>query len=366
MQMHQDETQNGMPESVLGEQDVRFHNIKNDPFEVYGLYRYREEPEYKRMPDEVANGTDICPNAKARYRDTAGGRIRFSSDSIYVAVHVKFSEIKAWSQMPLLNAAGCDLYIDDPETGTSRYVRPLAPGFDVIKTKEYSAIYKFKTRKLRYFTIHMPAYSSVTHFEVGLQADATLGEGMKYLDILPMVYYGSSITQGAAAGRPGMSFENIVSRRLRIDYINLGFAGGAKGEESLARYMATLPMSMFISDYDHNSAHDRELRATHQRLYDIIREKNPDIPYLILSRPDMDGDDYELNEKRRDVVIDTYRYARAKGDQNVYFIDGAEIFRGEHEFDCTADSVHPNDLGFSLMADAIIAAIKRMRIKKYV
>ena len=117
-------------------------------------------------------------------------------------------------------------------------------------------------------------------------------------------------------------------------------------------------MSAFVSDYDHNAPTPEHLEATHQRLYKIIRKSNPDIPYIMISKYDFDSD-YSTSIVRRNIIADTYRYARSMGDENVYFIDGAGIFRGPYEDMCTVDGCHPNDMGFALIADAIAAELKR-------
>ena len=69
----------------------------------------------------------------------------------------------------------------------------------------------------------------------------------------PVVYYGSSITQGGCASKPGSSYESILSRRFDCDYINLGFSGTAKGEDEIVDYIKGLEMSVFVMDYDHNA-----------------------------------------------------------------------------------------------------------------
>jgi hypothetical protein len=116
--------------------------------------------------------------------------------------------------------------------------------------------------------------------------------------------------------------------------------------------MASLKMLAFVSDYDHNAPDAKYLAETHCRLYKIIRASNPQIPYIMLSRPDYDVNVAESIE-RRDVIIDTYRYAREQGDKNVYYIDGEGIFRGPDEDLCTVDGSHPTDVGFLKMADAV-------------
>ena len=121
--------------------------------------------------------------------------------------------------------------------------------------------------------------------------------------------------------------------------------------------MATLPMSVFVSDYDHNSTVE-ELRQQHYKLYEIIRQKNPLIPYIMISRADFNKRTYEENLCRRNIVFESYRTAKSNKDENVYFIDGSGIFRTVNEDMCTVDGTHPNDYGFFLMADAIESELR--------
>ena len=214
------------------------------------------------------------------------------------------------------------------------------------------------SKKLRYFTINFPSYSGVDELLVGLSEDATLGEGLRYRDAAPILYYGSSITQGGCASRSGNIYQNVVCRRTNFDYINLGFSGNGRAEDAIVDYMASLDISAFVCDYDHNSPSRAHLSATHYKMYEKIRAAHPDIPYIMLSKCDLDND-YNSNLARREVVYESFCRARANGDKNVYYIDGASIFRGPYQNMCTVDSCHPNDLGFALMADAITAELER-------
>ena len=84
----------------------------------------------------------------------------------------------------------------------------------------------------------------------------------------------------------------------------------------------------------------------------------------MISKPDVATQSRESCIARRDIIINTYRYAREKGDKYVYFIDGETFFIGKNETDCTMDGVHPQDLGFSLMADKIESVMKRAMAAK--
>ena len=348
-------------ETKLALEDVKFYDVREDPFEVYGLYNYKKEPVFKRLPDEI--GLNVNHGVSHLYLDTAGGRVRFSTDSQYVAIKALVPSIYQTRTMSLISCAAFDIYVDDPVTGESRYRKCIGPTFE--STDSFEGVLHFNTRQLRYFTVCFPSYNHVDTLYIGLQQDATVGEGMKYKDIPPIVYYGSSITQGACACRPGNIYENIICRQLGIDYINLGFSGNGKAEDTIVDYMCTLPMSIFVSDYDHNAPNAEYLRNTHLKMYQKIRAAHPDIPYIMLSKPDYDNlQKLEENIDRLNVVCDTYRYAYEHGDRNVYYIDGSSIFRGPYEDMCTVEGTHPNDLGFALMADAIGATIRRSFTQK--
>jgi hypothetical protein len=185
---------------------------------------------------------------------------------------------------------------------------------------------------------------------------------MKYRDILLVVYYGSSITQGGCCSHPGNAYQAVVSRKLNVDFINLGFSGNARGEKVVAEYIASLPCSVFVLDYDHNAS-VAELRNTHYAFYEIVRKKNPDMPIVFMSRCDVDCAPHETDD-RRIIIAESLKKAREAGDRNVYFIDGAEVFKGHYEDMCTVDRCHPNDIGFMLMANAVEDQLIRILTKR--
>ena len=334
--------------------DADYYDVREEPFKVYGLYNYKIEPEFKRMPDEI--GLNVNDGVASLYKETSGGRIRFSTDSDVVILKAVMGRPHGFSHMPRTGAAGFDLYIDDPESG-SRYHRTFVPPFD-FDGGYASRIRLHGGRKHRYITINFPLYNAVKEVFIGVRKGLSVGEGLGYRNEKPVIYYGSSITQGGCASRPGNCYQNVISRRMGLDYINLGFSGSGCAEDNIVEYMSKLPMCAFVSDYDHNAPNVDHLSATHLNMYKKIREKNPTVPYIMISRYDFDCA-YDENILRRDVIYETYRYARQNGDENVYYIDGASVFRGPYEDMCTVDGTHPNDLGFALLADAIGAELKR-------
>ncbi|MBQ9761421.1 MAG: SGNH/GDSL hydrolase family protein [Clostridia bacterium] len=349
----------------IGEADAVFYDVMDEPFEKYGFYNCSREEGYKRLPDEIAQ--NVNAGVAELYRHTAGGRVRFSTDSRYIAIRVQMPKIHHHPHMPLSGGAGFDLYVDDPTTGDSRYCK--AKFFPQVGAKDgFVGKITFPTRKMRHFTLYFPNYNEVDAVYLGLQKDASLGGGVKYRNDAPVVFYGSSITQGGCASRPGNAYVNVVGRRLGLDILNLGFSGSGRGEDVIVDYMAKLPMSAFICDYDHNAPNAEHLKKTHLKLYRRIRAAHPDIPFVIMSKPDFN---FSLskpceNSLRRDVIYETYRQAILEGDENVYFVDGESLFCGKYEDMCTVDGTHPNDLGMALMADAVEATLRRILLCNYI
>ena len=203
--------------------------------------------------------------------------------------------------------------------------------------------------------MYFPLYNAVNSLEIGLDEQASVCEGKRYREIKPIVYYGSSITQGGCASRPDNCYQALISKWNNIDYINLGFSGCARGEEAIADYLPTIESSLFVCDYDYNANTPEDLEKTHYRLYERYRAVRPDTPILFISRPNFKGT--EEDKLREGVVCGTYERAKAQGDNNVYFLAGKTLFGPDRE-NCTVDGCHPNDLGFYRMAKKIYAKMK--------
>ncbi len=341
----------------ISDVDLSMYSVLKAPFSIYGCYRPYEMGCFMRMPDEIT--APIGESFVTLGHCSAGARVRFSTTSRHIAIRATYDHIYHCPHMPLTGSAGFDLYLDDPQTGISRYIRTFVPPVDVKEQGGYESVLKFNDEKLRHLTIHFPGYSAVKELWVGISPNAELGEGAPYRNVPPIVYYGSSITQSGCASRPGNSYENVISRNLGIDHLNLGFSGNGLGEASVARYIAKLPMTAFVYDYDHNAPDWEYLQKTHMDFYRIIREENPDLPIIMISKPDFRAPTgYNQSIKRRRVILDTYHYAREQGDENAYFIDGSSFFRGYHSEMTTVDGCHPNDLGFALMAEAIESELR--------
>lgn len=346
----EDIDKNLVVETTITEPDLVWFNVRELPFRLYGVMYDEKMGRYTRLPQERAEA--ISPNVSGSLnRCTAGGRVRFRTDSRYIAIRAVMQNGSPMCHMPLTGQSGFDLYRVE-QNGRDTYYRTFVPPRGM--TEGYSSAHWLDGTYTDY-TINFPLYDGVKELYVALKRNAHISEPTPYKIEKPVVYYGSSITQGGCASRPGNAYQAIISRRLSVDHVNLGFSGSAKGELAMAEYIATLDMSAFVLDYDHNTNNEDHLRETHEPFFKAVRAKNPDLPIIIVTAPNvlLKGDEkfsYGRFTARREIIRETFEHAVAAGDKNVYFIDGGELFEGEEWDACSVDGTHPNDLGFYRMA----------------
>ncbi len=338
-------------------QDLRWFNCQQDPFEVLGLAVCAGQ-RFWRLPEGIIHQVNDGVSSLAKH--TAGGRIRFRTDSSSVALRVKLLNTGAMSHMPLSGQSGCDIYLGSGKQ-ISYKMTAMPASAEVVA---YEAIC-YKSDLMEDVTVNLPLYNGVVAVYIGLNADSTTEKPTPYRVKLPVVYYGSSITQGGCASRPGNSYQGILSRWLDADHLNLGFSGSAKGERVLAEYIANLSMSAFVLDYDHNATTIEELEATHEPFFQIISNANPALPIIMVSKPDFERESpdqvYNAHNSRirREIIRRTYENAKASGRENVWFVDGETLFGTKGRDSCTVDGVHPNDLGFMRMAEGLYPVLKQ-------
>lgn len=338
----------------LKKEDLVWINARDPRFRLYGVFYNEEREGYFRLPESVAE--KVSPGVKSLSRHTAGGRIRFCTDSEYVAIGaVQKKPTGIMPHMAFLGSSGFDAYVFD--NGRYTFCGSFIPPVD--RGESYQSLLTFEGKELRDITINFPLYDRVDALFIGISRHAALSGAAEYALDKPIVYYGSSITQGGCASRPGTSYEAIISRDLNLDYVNLGFSGSAYAEQPMAEYLSSLDPCVYVLDYDHNAPNDAFLQKTHWPLYETIRLCHPEVPIVFVTRPDQPflKSKQELVKKNKAVILANYQRAVANKDRHVYYIDGNAFFSGYGLSDCTVDGTHPNDLGFYRMAKVIEATL---------
>lgn len=308
----------------------------------------REGRRYWRLPEALIDQINPGVSGVARY--PSGGRVRFATNSRRVALRAVVGPAGYVKNVGAIGKCGLSGYVD----GEWHYV--VYP--EAADAEEMTGACDLDG-KMHEHTVYLPLFTPLYDLMIGLEDGASLLPPAPYAVEPPIVFYGSSITNGASATHAGNAYVSIVCRRLNADFLNLGFSGSARGEENIARYIAGLRMSLFVMDYDHNAPDASHLLATHEPFFRIVRQAQPDLPILLLSKPDFDMAPAE-NARRREVIRRTFEHAQAAGDARVRFIDGETLFGTTERRDCLVDGIHPNDLGFRRMADAITPVLREL------
>ena len=316
-------------------ENIKWIKVDPETMDVYNV-----DKDYVRIPAHIAE--KISRGVLGFSKCASGGRIRFATNTnqMYVRCELDVS----WGQ-------GFDLYkmVNGREHFKATFRRDECIIHSGVFMSRKAEGHLQDSKEEHFYTMNFPTFGLIKSIEIGIDEDATFKAGAEYVNKKPVVFYGSSITNGAQASRPGMTYTALISQKYNLNYLNMGFAGSARGEEAMAEYLANLEMSAFVCGYDHNAYEDGHLEKTHLALYKKIREKHPDIPYIMLTRPDYFSN-VSLAEQRAGVIYENYEYAKSIGDKNVYFIHGKTFFEGEYYTNCTNDGCHPNDVGFMRMA----------------
>ncbi len=336
----------------IGNKELIFTGITEAPFVLTGFYWFDKEKKFLRLPEKSL--TLMSEGVAFLAWHTSGGMVRFRTNSTSLAIKAKLREVPMMMHMPATGSAGFDLY---EGYGTNKiFWRNAKPEYnsDEIDT----ILFENETAEMREFTIYFPLYNGVKEISLGFDKGSDIEAPSEFTINKPVVFYGSSITQGGCASRPGIAYTHLLTRWLDANMINLGFSGNARGEREMAELIASIDMSVFVYDYDHNAPDVEYLKQTHKPFFEIIRKARPDLPIIIVGRPDYDKGAKD-SDLRRDVIYRTYSDALNAGDERVFFVDGERLFGSDNRDACTVDGCHPNDLGFYRMAKTILPNIRR-------
>lgn len=341
---------NGQQTTVSGKV-VAYKDALQAPFVLSGFPWRDPANALYRLPTAFTD-REVNPEALSLARHTAGGAIRFRTDSPYVAVRAQLAFLSDMNHMPRTGSAGFDLYRGSG--ATIEYCKTIQPGHNQKQIE--TMLVTGGTGQTTDYILYLPLYGGVSTIEVGLAPDATLEDPTPQATSRPVLFYGSSITQGACASRPGNAYTTMLCRALDAPQINLGFSGAGRGEIAVARAIGGLELAAVVMDYDHNAPTPDHLQKTHEPFFQAIRKEQPQLPVIIMSRCDFRGSRDHID--RRDIIRKTYDHAVAGGDRLVWFIDGQNLFGTEDRDACTVDGCHPNDLGFYRMYKTVLPILK--------
>ena len=342
---------------VKPEDNVVWHTVNKPPFVVDGLPWFKETGgEFYRLPKRAKRGL----------RDAlwelgtmpSGGRVRFKTDSPTLHVRVQHSRPDiAAPHMCAVGTSGVDLYEGPPQKMTYWNSSKAIVAKEPYVTQFFANLPK----QLREFTIYLPVYNDLIRFEIGLAPGARLATPSPYRRKQPVVFYGTSVTQGGCSARAATGFVPVVGRRLGLNVVNLGLSGNGWCDPELVPLLDELDMACLVVDPVGNMGLER-MKTGYVPFLNAIRARRPKLPLLFMTFFRRANEHYLGDcgwDETNAIMVNTYRQMRRHGDQNVYLLDTRKLIGREQDHP-SVDGVHLTDLGFQKMADGVAPVLKRI------
>ncbi len=341
---------------------ARWSSYDETPFELEGFAFRKPGDPLRRLPESrpecaFSEAVDVYAN------HSAGGVLRFRSDSPFVAVRATVTCHNNSADIMSIGRSGFDLYMD------GAFIAVTRKNYDELSFPTHSlagvlTLPEEPERKMHEFELYFPLYARVDFFEIGVAPSARVEPPRPRRNSSPVVFYGTSIIHGCCASRPGLAETAQLARLLDRPVLNFGFAGSAKGEPELAETLARVENpALFLLDYDANVDLDR-LEQALPRFTDILRERHPAVPIVTISqlRIPAEREEGAATRLRRSAIHRANcERRRAMGDPAVYFLDGFDLL-GENFAECFVDAVHPNDVGFLRVSEKLAAFLRGNRL----
>lgn len=347
--------------------DIKWLNPLDEDVTFYGFNYLKEERKYYRFRQiDLDYFKDNLPNIYKLAKNTSGGQLHFETNTKNLYVKVKVSGVGYISSMSLVGQAGFDVYVGKSYNNLLFYDSVKISPF---KEEYESYLFKNQNNDHKLVVINFPLYANVDELEIGIDKASYIKKPQ--VDLRKdgrIVYYGTSITQGGCASRPGMAYANILSRELKCEILNFGFSGNAFGEAKIAEILSEIDNTkMYIIDYEANGGTNGKLELTLKNFIDIIRKVKPFVTIVIISRVKYLFDELnpQLGKRREEIRLFQENLVKEyqKEDHHIYYINGSKLLGKKYD-EYTVDSIHPNDLGFSVLAKNLKKELKNIAGKK--
>ena len=327
--------------------------------------------EYGRLPKSLEENfrkelIDLGANS-------AGLAIRFSSNSATIAVKWSVKNNFSMNHMAATGVRGLDLYIFDRNDLAWRHAGTAIPSS---KKESFSTIIngiyaEYPFREDHEYLLYLPLYDGIDSLEIGVDFDASIDTPQKSLltktkKYKPIIFYGTSITQGGCASRPGMAYPSILSRELGRETINLGFSGNGRMDISVANAIKMIDALALVVDCLPNMT-SAMVRDSAYNFISTIADANPVMTIYLVENPSFPQMRYNSTfrhetEEENGVWREVFERLRRKGYINVEYISSGGLFSDDNE--STVDGTHFTDLGFMRYSQELLPYLEHLRVVK--
>ena len=342
-----------MPPVTGQEKKARYTN--GSELTVLGISGAGDPVSFHRVDSANLNG--LPTTVKKLAKNPAGAAILFRTDSRFIKVKWTLENYKIWWNMSPLTVNGTDLYGWNGKSW--QYVASARPS----DAENETVVIRNMDGKMRHYMMYLPLYSTLKSIAVGIENGATIQKAdLEFLPEHRIAIYGSSITQGASASRPGMAYPSVIGRALNAEVYNFGFSGSGKMEPGAADFLKKSDADVYILDCVPNPSPE-EIRSRTVPFVKRLRKAQPDTPLVMVESVFREHGHWDLETGKRvraqnRAFHDAYKQLINSGEKNIYYIRGDELTGSDHE--ATSDGTHLSDIGHHRMAQHLIPVIKKL------
>ena len=355
---------------ITKDNNISYYGRKHFLIEGTAIADSLKESPYDRLP--ISYKEKVREPVWDLSKASAGITVRFHSNS--TSIGLKWTVLNDFDMphMASTGIKGIDLYTK--YNNKWRYVTTAGAlvGLKTSQNKsipsdsinEYELI-KNMTPEFREYKLFLPLYDGVTKLEIGIDNNASIKKATPN-PLKPIVFYGTSITQGGCASRPGMAHTNIISRKLDMECINYGFSGNGRMEMPIVEHISEIDANFYVIECLQNM-NTEEVKKRVLPLVKTIRKKQPNTPIVLVENmmyktAFMDKTiETELIQENL-ALKNEYDNILKSGIQNIYYIKDKQHEKMDNEG--TVDGVHLTDLGFLRYADYLIENFKKNQLVK--
>ena len=315
----------------------------------------REHP-FQRLPQKYKK--TVREDVWDLSENSSGVSILFSSDTVNLSVKWSIKHDLRMNHMTDAGIKGVDLYTKRNKNW--QYTNTCLPN----GKQNEQILFEDIDKKNREYCLYLSLYDTLTDMQIGLDDDSSL-ENITFQN-KPLVFYGTSITQGGCASRPGLVHTNIISRKLGRECINLGFSGNGHLENSIGNIMSNIDTKLYVVECMYNV--DKEM--IHERIKPLIKAiranpqaKNTPIVFMeqvVINMGHLNtafiSSVMEKNEELNKQIQESIN----EGERDIFIIKHTGAIDDDSE--ATVDGIHFNDLGFQRYADHFLKNVKELDI----
>ncbi|MBA9078913.1 SGNH/GDSL hydrolase family protein [Rufibacter quisquiliarum] len=342
------------PAALPAAEKTDWHDVQK--LSLKGLGWEELHQSYTRLPAKAE--TMVTAPVWKLSKHSAGVYVQFKTNSKSIKVRWNVRANNSFNHMAPTAVKGVDLYAKNGQEW-----KWVGVGKPSGKANE-EVIASSMPAADREFMLYLPLYDGVDTVSIGVEAGATMQDVNPEKE-KPLVFYGTSIVQGACASRAGMAYPAIIGRTLHQEVVNLGFSGNGKMDVELAHLLAEIDANMYVLDCMPNMTPE-EVEPKVVEFVKVLREKKPGVPIVVVENINyahswIDTRVAGLVKSKNQHLKNAYKTLTASGIKNLHYVSNQNLALASGEG--TVDGIHLTDLGFVQIACELTKEIKKVEKK---